>query len=152
MKPDREKIRGLIVPNIDIPDKKRGRPNNKDKFRGKLDSGEFEEFTYKDWILYFEYKYSLQGRKYISSPTKDSSIIKSVMSKFSPEEIKTMIDYVFDSNQTVVDPRTVGIWILSKNWLNTIYNNSILWKEGSIKKTKKCESKNRKESDSDVYL
>ena len=42
MKPDREKIRGLVVPNLDIPDKKRGRPNNKDKFRGKLDSGRFE--------------------------------------------------------------------------------------------------------------
>jgi hypothetical protein len=33
----------------------------------------------------------------------------------------------------MVEKKTVGIWILSKGWINSVYQNTILWKEGKYK-------------------
>lgn len=88
------------------------------------------------WIKYFASKMGETGMRYISSP-KDSNIAKSLLKNFTEDDIKLMIDFIFDSDQTFVDKRTVGFWVLSKGWLNTIYNNSVLWKDGKFKKVQR---------------
>src|SRR5699024_4581924 len=48
-------------------------------------------------------------------------------------ELKLMIDFVWDSDQDIVDKQTMGIWVLSKGWINSIYQNALLWQDGKYK-------------------
>lgn len=117
--------------------------NNRARMLEKLEDELFNEFNEKDWFQYFVMKAEEHGIKYlVRNYAKDYTIIKSILNELSWDELKTMIDFVWDSNQDIVDKRTVGIWVLSKGWINTIYQNSVLWKEGQYK-PKSAPSRNR---------
>ena len=146
MRPDRSKIIGLFENDLGdtIPIKKSPKSNpkkptntnlkNKERFMQKLEDEEFEYFDHKDWFQYFVHKASEQGVKYITrNYAKEYAIIKSILNEMSWLELKDMIDFIFDSNQDMIEKRTVGVWILSKGWINSVYQNTILWKEGKYK-------------------
>lgn len=152
MKPDRSKLSGLFELNIDLPEssqafsnkpslkspKTRIPPKSKpfsegnNKFQTKLSEGLFNSFDKKDWVHYFIYKASTQGIVYkVGHHAREQAIMQSLAKDFTATDVKDMIDFIFDSTQDVVDKRTVGIWVLSKGWINTIYQNALLWKSGT---------------------
>lgn len=145
MKPDKSKIYDLFETDLTpvsrkppITNKKKptGKANehNKSRFMMKLEDELYSEFDYKDWFQYFVHKADTHGIRYITrNYAKEYAIIKSILNEMSWTELKDMIDFVFDSNQDIVEKRTVGLWILSKGWINSIYQNTILWKEGKYK-------------------
>lgn len=161
MKADRSKAMDLFVlPVIDLnagkssrsskPSTKKGtqskgvaNANNLTRMMEKLEDERFMDFDEKDWFQYFVLKAKEQGVKYlVRNYAKDYTIIKSILSELTWDELKTMIDFVWESDQDIVDKRTVGIWILSKGWINTIYQNSVLWKDGQYV-PKSAPSRNR---------
>lgn len=108
--------------------------SNKARFERKLADENFEEFDHRDWYQYFVHKASEHGIRYLTKNyMKDYAIIKSILNEMNWSEMKLMIDFVFDSNQDIVEKRTVGVWIMSKGWINTTYNNALLWKEGKYR-------------------
>ncbi|AEZ50510.1 hypothetical protein F400_gp063 [Bacillus phage BCD7] len=155
MRPDRSKVVNLFDKK-DIVDfsaqrmqpkkkaeKKTANQKNKEKFQARLDEGEFHEFDHKDWYQYFVMKFEEQGSRYIQTNyARDYAIIKSVLDNMGWSNLKDMIDFVFDSGQDITDTRTVGVWIISKGWLQSIYQNTQLWKAGEYK-TKNAPKRNR---------
>lgn len=147
MRPDRSKVIDLFANDLDVirptpikqagkkaPEKGKANDNNKARFLAKLEDELFHDFDYKDWFQYFVHKAQSHNVRYITrNYAKEYAILKSIMDEMSFVEIKDMIDFVFDSNQDMVEKRTVGIWILSKGWINSVYQNSVLWKEGKYK-------------------
>lgn len=150
MRPDRSKVVNLFDKS-DIVDfsatrmkpktqkkaeKKTASQKNKERFELKLQEGTLHEFDYKDWYQYFVMKFEEQegsARFLQGNCAKDYAVIKSILNNLSWSDLKDMIDFVFDSGQDIVDTRTVGVWIISKGWLQTIYQNTQLWKAGDYK-------------------
>lgn len=117
--------------------------NNRARMLAKMNEELFDEFNEKDWFQYFVLKAEEQGVKYlVRNYAKDYTIIKSLQSELEWHEIKLMIDFVWESNQDIVEKQTMGVWILSKGWINSIYQNSLLWKDGKYK-PKSAPSRNR---------
>lgn len=147
MRPDRSKIVDLFETDLGeriTPNKRmtnsgkkptgKANDNNKERFLRKLEDELYSQFDYKDWFQYFVHKASLQGVRYITrNYAKEYAIIKSILNEMTWVELKNMIDFVFESDQDIVEKRTVGIWILSKGWINSIYQNMTLWMEGTYK-------------------
>lgn len=108
--------------------------NNKARMLEKLEDERFADFNEKDWFQYFVHKGAEHGVRYlVRNYAKDYTILKSIMTEMTWVELKLMIDFVWDSPQDIMDKQTVGIFILSKGWINTIYQNSILWRDGKYK-------------------
>lgn len=157
MKPDRSKTVDVFTKFSDFLDStieaKENAPvqpknlSNKafQAFITKLNNEQFDEFNHKDWLSYFIHKGKSKGMRYIPNYIKDAAVLKSLMSNFEPTDIKNMIDFIFDSNQDIVDRRTVGIWALSGGWTNTIYQNSQLWINGEYTSKKTLTKKPNRE-------
>lgn len=117
--------------------KKQGPTNRKDIMMTKLAEGKFSEFDEKDWLQYFMLKASEHDIKYLNrNYAKDYAILKSIMNELSWSDLKLMIDFVWDSDQDIKSKHDLGVWILSKGWINTIYQNALLWEEGKYKPSK----------------
>lgn len=115
-------------------EKGKANENNKARFLLKLEAEQYNEFDYKDWFQYFVHKAQSQGVRYITrNYAKEYAIIKSILNEMSWVDLKNMIDFVFDSPQDIVDKRTVGLWVLSKGWINSIFQNTQLWINGKYK-------------------
>lgn len=105
----------------------------------KLEHNKFNEFTEKDWKYYFEGMYFKATNHRMVSNGKDlnmkaKSIFTSLVKNYKPLEIKAMIDFLFLADHDLQDDKLqITIFMLSKNWLATIYPNSILWREGKYK-------------------
>jgi hypothetical protein len=164
MKPDRSKVVDLfnpfgeeevVVKKTRIKQKRELKQTRQKKkptnalgiFEEKLEEGKISSFDHRDWYYYWRKKAEENGVRYITSNyPKDYAIIKSLMNELSWQEIKAMIDFVWDSEQDIQDKRTVGLWILSKGWVNTIYQNTKLWIDGDYK-PKKAPKRNREWKD-----
>jgi hypothetical protein len=108
--------------------------NNKTRFLAKLEEEAFAEMDEKDWFQYFVHKANEKGVRYITrNYAKEYAIIKSILNELSWLDVKNMIDFVFESNQDIVDKRTVGLWVLSKGWINSIFQSTQLWIAGQYK-------------------
>lgn len=148
-KPDRSKLVDLFETTEEIirPDRKAAtkrkaekKPvtsvsdNNKSRFLVKLEEEAFHEFDYKDWYQYFVWRASENGVKYLTrNYAKEYAIIKSILNELSWTDVKNMMDFIFESDQDIADKRTAGLWLLSKGWINTIYQNTQLWMDGDYK-------------------
>lgn len=142
-KPNREKINDLLIPST--IQQQPGRKTNKNHFERKLNEGDLDLFKSADWIEYFK-KQASPYQKYVKA-RHDSTIINSIMKKYSPAEIKNMIDYLFSDAYDYKEKWEVGIYLLSSSYLNSTYNGSILWKKGGLEKKtgKRISPKSRKE-------
>lgn len=130
MKP-KKKDNGLKKSNKKISAKKR-------KYLTKCKDELFSEFTSSDWIMYFQDKYyqendrgySIVGQKMWAM---EHAIYKSLMKDYTPRDIKLMIDFIFDSNQDIKPKLQAGSYLLSKGWLQSVYQNAKLWQTGDYK-------------------
>jgi hypothetical protein len=97
-----------------------------------IEDGDISSFTYKDWIKYFTKKAEEHDVAYVRSDNiKESAIVKSLMKKFQPSDIRNMIDFLWDAPHTIVkDKDTLTIFHLSGGWLSGVYNQSRKWIEG----------------------
>lgn len=110
---------------------------NYNKFEAKLNEELFSEFDHKDWFQYFVYKAREHNVKYLTrNYAKEYAIIKSILNELTWEDLKLMMDFVWDSNQDIVEKPTMGLWILSKGWINSVYQSSLLWAQGKYKPSK----------------
>jgi len=141
---DRSLLQGVFSANFDVDEFNSYCVEEKvplvklSSFKQKLNEGLFDEFVWKDWKEYFILKANQHGvTKYRGGDArKESGILKSIMTEFSPNEIKEMIDFVWDCDEHNLVPHksTMGIWILSKGYLNSVVQLLILWKkEGTLK-------------------
>lgn len=137
--PDYEQIVGLFENNCDSfgYEKSKKTPMSKQKYVTKLNAGAFDEFNKSDFYHYFKDSARCRGITYRSHAAKDQAIFGRLLKEFDPFEIKDMIDFLFRSGQDIIDYTQAGVWIFSSSWLNTIYQNSLLWKEGNYKRKKK---------------
>lgn len=137
-KPNRSSISEYVTPPLsDIAPKlpgKKGRPNGSFKYEMKLSREDYHEFTAKDWITYFQSKAKQFSPGEYKEHKYARKIIAKLMKDYSPKDVKNMIDFVFSDAQDKVDRRVVNMGILSQDWLNYIYNSSILWREGTLTK------------------
>jgi hypothetical protein len=128
MLPDKSKLNGLLDDEIILPKPKAKR---KSKFDRLLADESFDEFSHIEWIKYFSYL-AAQG-EYIVKPfdkMKENSIVKALMKKYKPEIIKLMMEFIWEAPHNLKDKNEIGLWILSGNWLNTIYPSAIKWGRG----------------------
>ena len=137
MRPNRSRLVGMFreytpatPPPKNITIKKKPE-NQKSRFEKKLKEEEFDQFTSVDWLFYFKFKASQYDINYKESVPKDKTILTKLARELTFLEIKVAIDFLFDSDQDILDKKTIGIWALSGGWLNTIYQNSQLWIEGN---------------------
>lgn len=109
---------------------KKGKMKTK-SFFAKQQEGLWDEFTPKDWVDYFCSKASENGFTYIRGDyMKEIGIMKGLMNKFTYTDIRDIIDFVWDAPHKIMDKSTMGVWILSANWLNTVYNSMLKWRNG----------------------
>lgn len=108
------------------------------KFLAKLKEERFNEFTKTDWLLYFQKKYKeangigyqvLGQQMYI----KHHAIINSLMKNYEPNDIRSMIDFLFTSEQDMFPKNKVTIYHLSSGFLPSVYQNTQLWIIGEYK-------------------
>lgn len=106
-------------------------PKSKDIVKSDVD---VVAFTYSDFLRYWKEKAKQRDVKYVAVPFKDNAILKSLMKSYTNTEIKQMIDYLWDSGERLtrgtkeIPYVDYGIYMLSANWANSIYNRSKHWK------------------------
>lgn len=108
------------------------------KFLNKLNSERFQDFDKGDWLMYFQMKYKeangigyqIKGNQmYI----KHHSIIKSLMKNYTPNDIRSMIDFLFTSEQDLFDKGQITVFHLSSGFLPSVYQSTQLWIIGKYK-------------------
>lgn len=100
-----------------------------------LKNEEFHKFSPKDWITYYSERFhETFGSKYLSSGVKDSAIMKSLLANLDWEDVKLMIDFVFDCDHDLFNTRQLGIFAFSKGWLNQTYQSAQEWQAGTYVK------------------
>lgn len=101
---------------------------------------DYSKFKVNDWIKYFCTKAEKHGVKYQIVRYKDTSVIKSLMSNYSSQEIKNIIDFLWDSDYRFKsggrekDLMEYGIYLLSNAWLSSYYNLAINYEGQAFKK------------------
>lgn len=130
-----------------------GRAVTKETDKGILKSeGDFSNYSPQDFLKYWKSKAKDRGITYIAVKYKDISVLKSLCKNFTGTEIKDMMDYIWDGSTKfylggqLLNPTSYGIFLLSNGFLNRIYNDTKLWKNGeTLEETRGWES-NGKES------
>lgn len=85
-------------------------------------------FGTKDLVYYFRQKANEANlRYYISSYSRDCSVMKKLLKEYSQMEICLMIEFLFSPEQEYLDKGTLAPTILISSWNNTIYQDSVKW-------------------------
>lgn len=101
-----------------------------EKFLSKYSDLEtnFLRFTTQDLVYFFREKSREAGAKYvIANMKRDMGIFKRLKESFSIAEILLMIEFIFSGDQTYLDISRTQPTVLSSNWVNTVYQDSIDW-------------------------
>ena len=116
---------------------KSNRMTTKEKhFYKLLEDEKFSEFNKYDWLEYFKYKASKHSINYRwNNYMKESQVMAGLLNKFEPNEIKLMIDFLWDCDHQMFIGKVLGIYMLSEAWgsQNSIYQNALMWKQGKFK-------------------
>lgn len=102
----------------------------------KKSEADFSNYTAQDFLKYWKSKAKERGITYIPAKYKDISVLKSLCKNFTSTEIKDMIDYIWDEKTKfylsgqLLNPTSYGIFLLSNGFLNKVYNDTKLWKNG----------------------
>jgi hypothetical protein len=115
-------------PNTKVSDSMR-------RFLNKLNEKLYEDFTKSDWLMYFQmkfkdtngYGYHIAGKIQYS---KHYAVISSLMKNYTTQEIKDMMDFLFDSTQDLQDTKRLTIYYLSGGFLTGVYQDTQLWVRG----------------------
>lgn len=115
---------------VEKPNRRVKQDSEYSKFLQKYENIEktFETFTTKDLMFFFREKAKESGVKYvIANMTRDMGIFKKLQSNFEVSEILLMIEFIFSGDQTYLDINRTQPTVLVSGWVNTIYQDSILW-------------------------
>lgn len=132
----KEEPKVAIKADFRVSSKKAKNSKAKDEFLNRLEDGLFNEFTKKDWLMYWQHKAEQYGVKYIimkGNYPKEYAILGSIMDNFPVDEVKLMIDFLWDCEHDIHPKKTMGTWILSKGWINGVYQSAIQWRDGEYK-------------------
>lgn len=131
-----------LVDDKDVSPKSSRSNHAQASFEDKLRRKAIDEFNAADLVRYFRYCAQQNGIRYvISNWGKEVSQMKRLMKQhggeFTNEEIITMIEFIFNSDQTYLDKRRTGIGIFTTNWLNKIFQDSQDWIRGEYSEQRK---------------
>jgi hypothetical protein len=114
------------------PSKKERKPStNGDSFHRKLCDKDYESFNSVDLVFYFQWIATRAGYRYsICSFPKEAGAMKTLLKDYTPQEICKMIEFVYESDQTYLDKRRLSPGILTSNWRNNIFPDSVDWLAG----------------------
>lgn len=118
---------------IEVKGVAKPKKNAIDRARELVESANWDLVDFRIWIGYFMFKAKTYGINYVRGDSRaEASVIKSLMKNYNPNEIKDMMDFIWDAwdYPPSVRRNTMGITILSKGWLNTIVQSTIEWKAG----------------------
>jgi hypothetical protein len=102
-------------------------------------------FTTSDLTYFFREKAHENGSRYsISNMKRDMGIFKALLQEYSSFEICSMIEFLFTSGQKYLKITTLQPTVLSSNWRNTIFNDTMLWLDDKFNPNKKSEKIKRK--------
>lgn len=97
-----------------------------------------DSFKTQDLMYFFREKAKESGVKYvIANMKRDMGIFKKLQENYTPREICLMIEFIFCSNQNYLDITITQPTVLSSNWCNTIYRDSLLWVEDQYEPVEK---------------
>lgn len=108
-----------------------------------------DSFKTQDLMYFFREKANEAGIKYvIANMKRDMGIFKKLQDSYSVREICLMIEFIFNSDQNYLDKNITQPTVLSSQWCNKIYQDSLLWANDEYtpdkpKKTKKDQLKSR---------
>lgn len=115
-------------------------PNTKGILKSQTD---ISNYTAEDFLRYWKAKAKEHNVTYVTVKYKDKAILKSLINNFTKEDIKLMMDYLWDSGEPIMlkdgklQYTSYGLFLLSGGFLNPIYNKANWWKNG-IKETPKA--------------
>ena len=149
MRPDRSKVEALkteFYSSIDSSTKSSNKPlltkkkklsPSTLKFLKKLDEELFSEFTNTEWIMYFQKKYKEanngKGYQLIGDTAwrNERCIYNSLIKNFTPQDIKTMIDFLCIAEHDMMPKNKIGAFMMSSKWIDHVYKDAMLWAEGN---------------------
>lgn len=105
-------------------------------FMKLFEEGKFSEFTDVDWLEYFRYKASEHNVKYIiGNYFKEQSTMKGLINRYTHDEIKTMIDFLWDCKHDLFIGKVIGVYLLSMSFgaINSVYQSALEWRDGTYK-------------------
>ena len=101
-----------------------------------------DKFKPKDFVYYFRDKSKESGCYYtICNMHRDMGIFKKLLTIYAPVEIGAMIEFLFESGQTYLDPKTVQPTVLNSGWRIQIYADMYDWIDGKFDPKKKITKK-----------
>lgn len=127
------------------------REKARDILISKLDDYENEvpNFTNDDLIQYFMYLYETTNNKnYFVSWAKDRTVMTRLKEVFDTLDVCLMMEFLFNSDQTYLDKRSIGIGVIGSGWANKIHTDSILWSEDNYDDSSRYKNKKSDERES----
>lgn len=97
---------------------------------------DISNYTADDFLKYWKSKAKQRNINYITVKYKDRAIIKSLLKNFSCTDIKLMMDYLWDSDDSInlkegrLQYSSYGLFLLSGGFLSSIYNRARMWRDG----------------------
>lgn len=103
-------------------------------YKSRLEKESYKDFTKRDWMTYWIMKAKEHDVAYIvGNSMKEYSVLDSLRRKFKPNEVKAMIDFLWDSEQDMFIKSSMGVLVLRSDCINGIYQNSQDWIFGKYK-------------------
>lgn len=108
-------------------------PKSKGIIKTEVD---FSNYTADDFLKYWKSKAKEHNVNYMTVKYKDKAILKSLLKNFKGEDIKLMMDYLWDSGESIIlregklQFHSYGLYLLSGGFLNSIYNKAVWWRDG----------------------
>lgn len=131
-----------------IPPKSKRKSNSSpyNTFLDKMDNLEetIDSFSTRDLVYYFREISERNNYKYVvTNIKKDMAIMKRLQENYTQREICGMIEFLYESEQDYLDKTRISPNLLSSQWVNTIYADTMLWIEDNYVPKKKQKHKAR---------
>ncbi|MBO8161066.1 MAG: hypothetical protein H0Z24_05470 [Thermosipho sp. (in: Bacteria)] len=139
MQNDKQKEFKVGWENVRKREKTRTKTSFYDKYKAKLENGNIDKFSTRDFMYFFRDTANSVGIKYvIANIKKDMRVYKLLKERgYTNEEIYNMIRFLFLSEQDYLDKKTLQPTILLSGWCNKIYQDSQDWVNNEYVPTKK---------------
>lgn len=117
-----------------------------------MDDELYSEFTNTEWIMYFQRKYKEanngKGYQLIGDVAwrNERCIYNSLMKNFTPQDIKTMIDFICCADHDMMPKVKIGAFMMSSKWIDHVYKDAMLWQTGDYMTQAQYKAKKNKEN------
>ena len=125
--------------SIEVKPKKRNITSQKySQFLKKYENleGYIDTFKSSDLVYFFREKSKDNGNYYtIRNMKRDMGIFKRLLLDYSPVEICTMIEFLFESGQRYLPTADLQPTVLASSWCIKIYADTVKWVDGEFDPT-----------------